>query len=436
MRDNCGVFGIVSKNEVIDELFLGTFYLQHRGQEYCGLSTFNGDIFKIRTHRGLIRETFSKDLGGLSGHMGLGHASLKDRQPVLIDSKLGLFTICFSGNIINLDAIERDLKQKGHTFSTGTAAEILAQLITQGKDFADGIEKMASAVHGSYALAILTKDGIYATRDKRGYRPLILGKREDGAVAVSSESCAFNNLYIKIFRDVEPGEIVLLVDGDIKTVKKIKSDIIQYCAFEWIYIANATSIIDGMSVDISRMNTGAALAREAPADVDIVCAVPNSGIGHALGFAKESKILYDNVFVKYDYAGRSYTKPTQAERDREAKIKLIPVGPKIKGKRIVLCDDSIVRGTQMKNDMVVKLKAWGVKEIHVRIACPPLMAPCRYGISTKEKIELAAHGRSIEEIRKYIGVDSLYYNTIEDVASSIGKPLKDLCVSCWTDVYK
>jgi len=436
MKDNCGVFGIVSKGNIIDDLFLGTFYLQHRGQEYCGLSTFDGTRIKIRTHRGLVRETFRKDLSGLEGQMGIGHASLRDRQPVLVDSKLGEFTICFSGNIMNLEEISNDLKQRGHTFATGTAAEVLAQLIAGGKDFADGIEKMASTIRGSYAMAILTKDGVYAARDKRGYRPLILGKREDGVVAVASESCAFNNLFIKIERDVEPGEIVLLKDGEIKTLKKIKSDVIQYCAFEWIYIANAASIIDGQCVDIARKNTGSFLCKKAPADADIVCAVPNSGIGHAIGFAQESKIPYDNVFVKYDYASRSYTQPTQAERDREAKVKLIPVGPKIKGKRVVLCDDSIVRGTQMKNDLVVKLKTWGVKEIHVRIACPPLVAPCRYGISTREKKELAAYGRSVEEIRKYVGVDSLYYNTIEDVASSIGKPLDELCTSCWTDKYR
>jgi amidophosphoribosyltransferase len=436
MHDNCGVFALASKSNVIDDLFLGTFYLQHRGQEYCGLSTCDGKSIKIRTHRGLVREKFNQDLAGLDGHMGLGHASLRDRQPVKVDSKLGEFTICFSGNIINIDDIINDLKAKGHTFSTGTVVEVLAEIISHGKDFADGIEIMANTIKGSYALAILTKEGVYATRDRRGYRPLILGKRDDGTVAVSSESCAFNNLFIKIVRDVEPGEVVLLADGEIRTVKKIKSDMVQYCAFEWIYIANAASIIDGQCVDIARMKTGAFLAKRAPAAADIICAVPNSGIGHALGFAHESKIPYDNVFVKYDYASRSYTKPTQAERDREAKVKLIPVGPKIKGKRVVLCDDSIVRGTQMKNDLVVKLNTWGVKEIHVRIACPPLMAPCRYGISTREKKELAAHGRSVEDIRKYIGVDSLYYNTIEDVAAAIGKPQKDLCTSCWTDVYK
>jgi len=438
MHDNCGVFAIVSpsKKNIIDDLYLGTFYLQHRGQEYGGLATYSGKSIKIRTHRGLFRERFTNDLEGLDGYAGIGHCSLKERQPITVYSKLGEFAVCFSGNINNADAIAKKLKSEGHSFATGNTIEIIAKLIAQGDSFADGIEKMANEIKGSYVLAMLTKEGIYVARDKRGYRPLILGKRDDGAIAAASESCSFNNLNINIERDVEPGEIVLLKDGKIKTVKKIKSDMLQYCSFEWVYTANATSIIDGQSVDIARRNTGAALARRYPVKADIVCAVPNSGIGHAIGFSQESKIPYDNVFVKYDYSGRSYTKPTQKERDREAKMKLIPVGPKIKGKRVVLCDDSIVRGTQMKNDLVVKLRRWGVKEIHVRIACPPLKAPCRYGISTRGKKELAATNKTIEQIRKYIDVDSLGYNTLEDMAAAIGKPIKDLCASCWTDVYK
>jgi len=438
MRDNCGVFALVSgsKKNIIEDLFLGTFYLQHRGQEYCGLATYAGKSIKIRTHRGLVRGTFTNDLEGLDGYMGIGHCSLKDRQPITVYSKLGEFAVCFSGNIINAPSISQKLRAEGHSFATGTTIEILAKLIAQGENFLDGIEKMAREIKGSYAMAVLTKEGVYVARDKRGYRPLILGKRDDGTLAAASESCAFNNLGIDIVRDVKPGEIALLKNGEIKMLKKIESDMLQYCAFEWIYIANATSIIDGQCVDIARKNTAAALAKRYPVKADIACAVPNSGIGHAIGFAQESKIPYDNVFVKYDYSGRSYTLPTQKERDREAKIKLIPVGPKIKGKKVVLCDDSIVRGTQMKNDLVVKLRKWGVSEIHVRIACPPLKAPCKYGISTREKKELAAYEKTVEEIRKYIGVDSLHYNTLEDMAAAIGKPLRDLCVSCWTDVYK
>ena len=432
----CGIFAISSsRDNIIDDLFLGTFYLQHRGQQYCGLSTFAGDGIKIRTHRGLVRETFTDDLAGMEGTMGIGHTSLKDRQPLKLDSKMGEFTIGFEGNIINAAELTEELKKQGHSFYTNSDIEIIAKLIAQGDTFVDGIEKMANRVRGAYALVILSKGKIYAARDKYAFRPLIIGKR-DGAVAVASESCSFVNLGFSITRDVKPGEILEIQDSEFEIKKIISSNFTQYCAFEWVYTANVASTIDGLSVDIARRNLGAALARRYPVKVDFVAAVPNSGIGHAIGYAQESKIPFDNVFIKYDYASRSYTQPTQAERDREAKIKLIPVPAKIEGRSVVICDDSIVRGTQMKNDLVVKLKKNGVKEIHARVACPPLKAPCMYGVATRSKKELAAHEKSVEEIRKYIGVDGLAYNTLEDLGQALGKPLDQICVSCWTDVYR
>ncbi|MFH1386266.1 MAG: amidophosphoribosyltransferase [bacterium] len=432
----CGIFAISSaKENIVDDLFIGTFYLQHRGQRYCGLSTWAGDGIKVKTHRGLVRAAFESDLGELDGKMGIGHTSLKDRQPIKLDSKMGEFTICFEGNIINAAELTDELKKQGHSFYTGADIEIIAKYIAQGNDFVSGIELMASKVHGSYSLVILAKNKIYAARDKQAFRPLIIGKK-DGAVAIASESCSFVNLGFVIERDVKPGEI-LEVRGDVFETKKIiPGGLVQYCSFEWVYTANVASTIDGQSVDIARRNMGACLAKRFPVKVDIVGAVPNSGIGHAIGYAQESKIPYDNVFIKYDYASRSYTQPTQAERDREAKLKLIPVPAKIAGRSVVICDDSIVRGTQMKNDLVVKLRRSGVKEIHVRVACPPLKAPCTYGLATRSKKELAAHEKSVEQIREYIGVDGLAFNTIEDIGKSIGKPLDQLCLSCWTDVYR
>lgn len=433
----CGIFAISAKGKenIVDDLFLGTFYLQHRGQQYCGLSTFAGDGIKIRTHRGLVRETFTSDLGGLEGNMGIGHVSLKDRQPIKLDSKMGEFTICFDGNIINREELTAELKKQGHPFYTDSDIEIIAKLIAQGDNFVEGIERMAQKIRGSYSLVILSKGKIYVARDKHAFRPLIIGKR-DGAVAVASESCSFVNLGFTIARDVKPGEILEIRDSEFETKRIISSDFTQYCAFEWVYIANVASIIDGVSVDIARRNLGAALARRYPVKADVVAAVPNSGIGHAIGYSQESKIPFDHVFVKYDYASRSYTQPTQAERDREAKIKLIPIPAKIKGRSVVICDDSIVRGTQMKNDLMVKLRKNEVKEVHIRVACPPLKAPCMYGVATRSKKELVAHEKTVEEIRKYIGADGLAYNTLEDLGKALGRPLDQLCVSCWTDVYR
>ena len=431
----CGIFAISAKENIIDSLFIGTFYLQHRGQQYCGLSTFSGDKINIRTHKGLVRETFSDDLGGMEGSMGIGHTSLKDRQPIKLDSRMGEFTICFEGNIVNREKLIEDLKKEGHSFYTDADIEVVAKLIAQGDNFVDGIEKMAQKIRGAYALVILSKGKIYAARDKHAFRPMVIGKK-DGAVVVTSESCTFINLGFSIVRDVKPGEILEIEDSKFETKKIIPGEFTQYCSFEWVYTANVCSTIDGLSVDIARRNLGAALARRYPVKVDIVGAVPNSGIGHAIGYSHESKIPFDNVFIKYDYASRSYTQPTQVERDREAKVKLIPVPAKIKDRSLVICDDSIVRGTQMKNDLVVKLRKNGIKEIHVRVACPPLKAPCMYGVATRSKEELAAHKKTIEQIREYIGVDGLAYNTLEDLGKALGRPLDQICVSCWTDKYR
>jgi len=430
-----GIFAVSSNENIIDDLFLGTFYLQHRGQQYCGISTFDGSSLKIRTHRGLVRETFSLDLAGLDGKVGIGHTSLKDRQPLKLDSKMGEFTICFEGNIINKDDLISKLKKEGHSFYTDTDIEVIAKLIAQGDDFVDGIQRMAGKVRGAYALVLLSRGKIYAARDKHAFRPMVIG-RKNGAVVVTSESCSFVNLGFSIERDVKPGEILEIDGPNLETRKIIPSSFTQYCSFEWVYTANVASTIDGLSVDIARRNLGVALARRYPVKVDIVAAVPNSGIGHAIGYAQESKLPFDNVFIKYDYASRSYTQPTQAERDREAKVKLIPVPAKIEGRSVVICDDSIVRGTQMKNDLVVKLRKNGVKEIHVRVACPPLKAPCLYGVATRSKAELAAHQKSVEEIRQYIATDGLAFNTLEDLGEALGKPLNQICVSCWTDEYK
>ncbi|NQT30693.1 MAG: amidophosphoribosyltransferase [Candidatus Saganbacteria bacterium] len=431
----CGIFAVSGKENVLEDVFLGTFYLQHRGQQYCGISSFDGKNLKIRTHRGLVRGTFTDDLAGLDGTMAIGHTSLSDRQPIKLDSKMGEFTICFEGNIVNREALIDELKKEGHSFYTDSDIEVIAKLIAQGNDFVDGIATMAERIRGAYALVLLTKGKIYAARDKHAFRPMIIGKR-NGAIAVTSESCSFVNLGFTIERDVKPGEILEIEDSKCETKKIIPSNFTQYCSFEWVYTANVASTIDGLSVDIARRNLGAALARRYPVDVDIVAAVPNSGIGHAIGYSQESKIPFDDVFIKYDYASRSYTQPTQAERDREAKIKLIPVPAKIADRSVVICDDSIVRGTQMKNDLVVKLRKNGVKQIHVRVACPPLRAPCIYGVATRSKEELAAHKKSVEQIKEYIGVDGLAFNTLEDLGKALGKPLCQLCTSCWTDEYK
>ncbi len=417
--ENCGLYGVYSEKDCVEHIYHGIFKLQHRGQRYCGIATYNKEL-KIITHKGFVRHTFTmEELKNLSANCGIGHVSLKERQPIILETKLGIFAIAFSGNIINAEELFDEMKNKGHSFSTHTHIELLAKLIVQGNDFVEGLEKLADIVKGSYTILILTEKGIYAARDKYGFKPLILGKGDDGFV-VSSESRPFSMFGIKILRDVKPGEIVLIGSNGITTKSQVKSNRIAHCAFEWGYIASMDSIIEGVPVVMARKNLGASLAKKDNVEADIVSAIPFSGIG------------YDEVFLIDRFASRSYLPLTQQERDTEARIKLSVIGETVRGKRIILCDDSIVRGTQIRNK-VLELKAFGAKEVHVRVGCPPLMAPCRYDISTRSYEELAAKKYSIEEIAKNIGADTLKYNSVEDFVNSIGLPEKNLCLHCWTE---
>lgn len=431
IEENCGLYGIYSKNDCVSYLFYGIFKLQHRGQKYCGIATYNKEL-KLITHKGFVRHSFTaEELQNLSGNFGIGHVSLKERQPIMLESKLGIFVIAFSGNIINAEQLFNELKNKGHSFSSHTQIELIAKLIVQGNDFVDGLKKLAEKAKGSYTILILTEDGIYAARDKHGFKPLVLGKTENDYI-VSSESRPFSLAGAKIIRDVVPGEIVFIGKNGIKKEARVGDGRIAYCAFEWGYIASMDSIIEGVPVVKARKNLGASLARNDSVDADIVAAIPFSGIGYALGYHRESGIPYDEVFLIDRFASRSYLPLTQEERDREARIKLSVIEESVRGKKIVLCDDSIVRGTQIRNK-VLELKAFGAKEVHVRVGCPPLMAPCRYDISTRSYKELAAKQYSIAEIAKRIGADTLKYNTVEDFVKAIGIPASKLCLHCWTE---
>jgi amidophosphoribosyltransferase len=435
IQSNCGVMAIYSSRDCARDLWHGIFKLQHRGQRYCGIATRLKREIKISTHKGFVRHTFTpQELKELKGKLGIGHVSLRERQPLVLESRIGKFALAFEGNIINAEDLIGKLKSEGRSFSSNTQVELISRLIAQGENFVDGIEKMARAIKGSYSLVILSQEGIYVARDPYGFRPLILGKSEE-SFAAASESRAFQNLGMVIVRNVEPGEILLISSPQtFETKKKLKSKRTAYCAFEWGYVASMDSIIDGVPVVRARNNLGASLARRDKVKADLVAAVPFSGIGHALGYHKESSLPYDEVFLIDRFASRSYTPLTQKERDEEARIKLSVIEDTVKGKKIILCDDSIVRGTQIRNK-VMELKKAGAKEVHVRVACPPLMAPCRYGISTRSYKELAAKKYSLEEIRKRIEADSLIYNTIEDFVQAIGLAENELCLSCWTEKH-
>lgn len=450
IRDNCGVFGLYSQTPCAYDIYNGLDFLQHRGQEFCGIATYEKSVHQV-THHGKAGNAFSEqDLEYLRGCWGIGHVSLWERQPMTWQSRLGEISLAFSGNIINVDALIQEMKDQGHAFYRGYNIEVIAKTIMEADDMVSGFTALAQRIQGAYSLVVLSAEGIYATRDVYGFRPLILGQ-DATRFAVSSESRALQNMDMEIVRDVRPGEIILMNDKGIQTLRQLPSPRKAHCAFEWAYTASIDSIMDGLYVQEARNRLGRSLALrdldEKNVAADIVAPVPMSGIGHALGYHDQSQIRYQEVFLYNRYADRSYTQSSQHARERMAKRKLSVLKYAVEGKRIVICDDSIVRGTQIR-DKVRDLKKAGAIEVHVRIACPPLLYPCDFGVSTRTLEELVArqcfpkgHIQGLDDLRcleswiaGQIDADSVKYNSIDAFVSSLGIPQEDLCLKCWNGI--
>ena len=459
-----GIFGVVSKGNCIQDLFYGTDYHSHLGTEYGGLVVL-GEDFHRRIHsisQGQFKSKFFDEYQKMKGNKGIGVISAANVQPIYVHSKFGPFCIVTNGFIENSKEIEKDLLKKGISFaevgkSGVNETELVAKLINQGDNIIDGIEKMFERIQGSCSLLLLNKDGVYAARDRYGYTPLVLGER-NGTFAVTSETCAFLNNDFKITKYLGPGEIVLLSESGLVQKKQATEDN-QICAFLWIYTGFPASNYEGINTEVVRERCGRYLARrDKDIKVDVVAGVPDSGTAHAIGYAMESGSPYRRPLIKYTPGyGRSYTPPSQETRDLVAKMKLIAIKDIIDGNRIVVCDDSIVRGTQFKNFTIKKLKEFGAKEIHIRPACPPLMFPCRFNFSTRNINELVARraikdieGVDLEDVSEYVdsdsqkykkmiewitkdlGVNTLKYQTVDDMIAAIGLPKERLCLFCWT----
>jgi amidophosphoribosyltransferase len=431
------------QDDFLDDLFGLTFYQQHLGEDYAGFASYNRGKINIRTHRGLIRPTFSNDMVGLEGTMGVGYCG-DNREPILVDSKLGDFVACFSGNIINRDDLIEKFKTSGHSFAWGGEdIEIIAKLIAQGEGYIDGFNRMNNAIQGAYSMSILTPEGIYVVSDPSGRWPLVFGEK-NGAVVATTDPCGFANWGFSYKRDLEPGEIVLLRDDQLETKGKLPSTKTQICTFVWVYTNFPNAVFKNVAVSTVRKKLGAALAKR---DIqqgfipDIVSPVPDSGRFCAIGYHQEfcrqineKKIdripVYDEVLVKYPYSGRSYPKSNQGKRDFEAHIKQLRSGESYWGKKLVVCDDSVRRGTQIERNLVPKLRAIGISEIHFRISNPDSFSYCRWGKSIKKGELLAARIPSIKKRAKFLGIDSLEYTTVHELAEAIGLPLETLCVDC------
>lgn len=459
-----GVFGIVSKKDCVETLFYGTDYHSHLGTEYGGMAVL-GKHFARQIHnisQTQFKSKFYEVYKRMKGNKGIGVISAIEEQPIYQNSKFGPFCIATNGFIENSEKLATGLMKRGITFSevskrSVNLTELVAKLITQGGNLVDGIERMFDAINGSSSLLLLNRDGVYAARDRFGYTPLVVGKRED-AWAVTSETSAFTNNDFAVVKYLEPGEVVLINEKGM-VQSRPGGDINQICAFLWIYTGFPASSYEGINVETVRERCGQFLARrDRGIEADVISGVPDSGIAHALGYAMESGKPYRRPLVKYTPGyGRSYTPQSQDTRDLVAKMKLIPIKEIIEGNKIVVCEDSIVRGTQLRNFTIRKLWNCGAREIHIRPACPPLMYPCRFNLSTRNIHELIARrairsleGQDVKNIAEYINhnsekykkmvewiandleVTTLRYQTVDDMVNAIGLPRGKLCLYCWT----
>ncbi|MGG7057232.1 amidophosphoribosyltransferase [Clostridium tertium] len=444
-KDECGVFGVyVNKPmDVSSMTYYGLYALQHRGQESAGIAVANGEAIDIHKGMGLITEAFSNEsLNRLKGFAAIGHVRystsgdtrIENAQPLLSQSKLGSIAMAHNGTLVNADVIRGLLEDGGHVFHTSIDSEVIANLIARGAK--KGIEKAIidaiQAVRGSFAMVILTEDKLIGVRDPHGIRPLCLGKMEEGYV-LSSESCALDAIGAELVRDIDPGEIVIIDENGIKSYKYYENTQCQTCAFEYIYFARPDSTIDGLDVHESRVRAGEQLFNEHKIEADVVVAVPDSGIPAAIGYSKASGIPYDTGFVKNRYVGRTFITPSQEIRERAVAVKLNPLKVNVNGKRVVLIDDSIVRGTTSKY-LVDSLRRAGAKEVHFLVASPVVKFPCYFGIDTPYRSELIGAKKSTDEIREAIGSDSLGYLSMEGMYKCF-KENCGYCVGCFNGIY-
>jgi amidophosphoribosyltransferase len=460
-----GIFGVVSRHDCMKTLFYGTDYHSLLGTENGGLAVWGSDGFQNAIHsisQAQFKSRFLDDYKKMKGTMGIGAIDDEAPQPLVVRSRFGTFAIAATGMITNKADLAKSLMGEGVSFSEMTGGgintvELVAKLINKGDHIVDGIEKMQNVIEGSMCALIMTSEGIYAARDKFGRFPLSIGNKEgENEFVVATEASAFPNLGYTLTRFLGPGEITLLTLQGLRDLKSAGRDR-KVCAFLWIYTGDPSSIYDGISVETTRERCGRAIAANDDTEADFVTGIPDSGIGHAIGYAMGSGIPYRRPLIKYTSGyGRSYTPPSQDIRDLVATMKLSAIREVIKEKRMIVCDDSIVRGTQLKNYTVKKLWDNGAREIHIRPACPPLMYPCKYMASTRSILELASrrairalegkdveqiddymdplskkHQDMVEWIRKELNVTSLRYLSIKDMIEAIGLPKDQLCLCCW-----
>jgi len=448
-KEACGVFGIINNDNFNTSrmVYYGLYSLQHRGQESAGIAIKNGNTILCHKDMGLTPEVFDKViLNQLQGHIGIGHvrysttgdSSVTNAQPMVLRYKNGHMALAHNGNLVNAVELRQELEDQGAVFQSTNDTEVIANLISRYRvmstNIVDTIKKVMNDIKGSYAITMITPKRLVGMRDPMGIRPLCLGKVSNSYV-IASESCALDAVGAKFIRDIEPGEIILIDElGNLeshKPKKKVKSAL---CIFEHVYFARPDSIIDGVSTHMTRIEAGRILAKEHPVDADIVIGAPSGGLDAALGYSRESGIPYGHGLLKNRYVGRTFIQPEQTQRERGVSIKFNPIKSEIKDKRVILIDDSIVRGTTTRQ-IVTMLKEAGAKEVHMRISSPPYKYPCFFGIDTSTRKQLVASYSSVEEIRKLIGADSLEYLSLEGLLQTPKGSKVGFCTACFNGDY-
>ena len=443
-KDECGVFGIFGHPEAANMTYLGLYALQHRGQESAGIAASDGDQVRSAREMGYVADVFDGGrLAQLPGSIAIGHvrystageSKLANAQPIMIDCAHGQIAIAHNGNLVNARELREQLVRQGSIFQSTSDTEVIAHLYARSKKVMaeDAIVESVSQVQGAFSLVILTRDRLIAVRDPHGFRPLALGRLDD-AYVVASETCAMDLIGATYMRDVEPGEVLVVSAAGVRSIRPFAPAPLAHCIFEHVYFARPDSYVFGRSVNEVRTELGRVLAREQPVDADVVVPVPDSGVCAAMGFAEQAGIPLRMGLIRNHYVGRTFIQPQQSIRHFGVKVKLNPVRSILEGNRVVLVDDSIVRGTTSRK-IVRMVRAAGAREVHVRISCPPTVSPCFYGVDTPRRSELIAATHSLEEIREYLEADSVQYLSLEGLLSAVGTERNSYCTSCYTGVY-
>ncbi|HEY6804772.1 MAG TPA: amidophosphoribosyltransferase [Pyrinomonadaceae bacterium] len=443
LHEECGVFGIFGHPDASRLTYLGLYALQHRGQESCGIVASNGSELRVERAMGHVSDAFDQShLDRLQGHSAIGHVrystagevSILEAQPLMVNCQHGQIAVCHNGNLPFAKEERERLERQGAIFSSTSDTEVVLHGVARSsKSVREAIPEVLAATEGAFSMLFLTPTELIAIRDSHGFRPLALGRLGDAWV-IASETCAFDLIDAQYIRDVEPGELIVIDQDGLRSSHPLPERKHSMCLFEHVYFARPDSLIYGKSINESRHKMGRRLAVEQPADADIIVPVPDSGVAAAIGYAAESGLSFRFGLVRNHYVGRTFIEPRQSIRSFGVRIKLNPVRDLINGRRVVLIDDSIVRGTTSKK-IVRMVRDAGAKEIHVRISCPPTISPCYYGVDTPDKADLIAANMSVDEIRDFIEADSLGYLSLAGMIEASGMSANESCVACWNGQY-